>query len=93
MSKRTKVVIADRYSASGRARPDPKTMCRRCEGMGYAPEHRPKDPKADESGYVFARCARCEGTGRRDGNGPPVTRAGIRASVRRVKRALGGGRA
>jgi hypothetical protein len=66
--KKTKMPIEvhDRYSATGTPRPDPKTMCQRCEGMGcYPTKDRSKWPpgaKPDEIGYVFVVCEECEGT-------------------------------
>lgn len=69
-SKKAKVVFHDRYSATGRPRPDPKTVCRgRCEGMGCFPSNKKKDwpPGAvpDEIGYIFVKCEDCGGTGLR----------------------------
>lgn len=84
------MTIHDRYSASGRPRPDPKTMCRACEGMGFNPKQRPKDPAADDLGYVFERCDKCGGSGRRDGKGEPISDAGIQSAAKKVKKAISG---
>lgn len=71
MSKpRAKIVAVDRYSATGRARPDPETVCLgHCEGMGFFPTKDrslwPPGAKPDEIGYVFVKCGDCDGTGRR----------------------------
>lgn len=87
--------IQDRYSASGRPRPDPKTVCRgQCEGMGFYPTNDksewPQGAVPDSVGYVFVVCPDCAGTGRRDCEGKPVSPADIAKAVLRVGRAIGG---
>jgi len=84
--------VTDRYKAAGRSYPDPKTVCRgRCEGMGFYPTKNPKEwpegAKPDEIGFVFVKCAPCNGTGRRDGKGAT---ADIEGSVRKIRKAIGG---
>lgn len=84
--------ISDRYSATGRKPPDPKTMCKgHCEGMGFYPTKNkkewPKGAKPDDIGYVFVRCRPCNGTGRRDKKGMV---ADIGGDVRKIKKVIGG---
>jgi hypothetical protein len=60
------MTVHDRYSATGRPRPDPRTVCKgRCEGMGFYPDM----VKARAEGLAvrdvpFVKCERCGGTGR-----------------------------
>lgn len=63
---RQTVVFADRYSATGRARPDPKTVCKgRCEGMGFYPDMQTaREKKLAHADVPFIRCERCNGTGK-----------------------------
>lgn len=89
------IIFTDRYSASGRPRPDPATVCRgQCEGMGFYPtgdrSEWPPDAVPDDIGYVFVRCPDCGGTGRRDGTGRPFTQAEADDAAERVRRAIGG---
>lgn len=84
--------ITDRYSATGRPAPDPKTMCKGdCEGMGFYPTRNkkewPKGAKPDEIGYVFVRCKPCNGTGRRDKKGMVPD---IGGDVKKLRKAIGG---
>lgn len=55
-------VFHDRYSATGRSRPNPATVCKGpCEGMGIFPV--PSQRPASE--WEFRKCPDCGGTGRR----------------------------
>ena len=55
-----KLVFVDRYSATGKPYPDPKTVCKgKCEGMGCYPDMQ-TGLGADAP---FVRCERCNGTG------------------------------
>lgn len=60
------IVIHDRYSATGRPRPDPKTVCKgHCEGMGFYPDmQKAKAEKLAHADVPFVRCERCNGTGK-----------------------------
>jgi hypothetical protein len=58
--------------------------------MGFVPRARPNDPRADEIGYVFERCDKCGGTGRRDGKGIAASDAEIEARANAIKRAIRG---
>lgn len=89
------IEFSDRYSASGRPRPDPATVCKgQCEGMGFYPSNDksewPPGAKPDEVGYVFVQCRDCDGTGRRDGGGKKLTPAEREAAVKKVRRAIDG---
>jgi len=71
-TKKPMIVFHDRYSATGKPRPNHKTVCLgRCEGMGCFPSNKKEDwpPGAvpDEIGYVFVKCTACNGTGLRPG--------------------------
>jgi hypothetical protein len=77
----TTIVIADRYSALGMARPDPSTMCEdQCEGTGWVPIHRDEEdplfktlfddaetasPNKPGDNWHFVKCPACQGTGKR----------------------------
>ena len=89
------IKFTDRYSASGRPRPDPATVCEgECEGMGFFPSNNkaewPPGAKPDAIGYVFVTCHTCGGTGRRDGGGTKLTPAERAKAVKRIKRAIRG---
>lgn len=86
------IEFTDRYSATGRPRPNPATVCKgRCEGMGFYPtkdrREWPKGAKPDEIGYVFVTCRECGGTGRRDKKG---RKADIKKDAAKIRKALGG---
>ncbi len=62
---RQQVVIHDRYTATGRPRPDPKTVCKgRCEGMGFYPDMQKARACLSHADVPFVKCARCNGTGK-----------------------------
>lgn len=52
------IVIRDRYSVTGTPRPDPKIMCKRCEGMGFYPQR----SEAPAANWKFVKCEECKGT-------------------------------
>jgi hypothetical protein len=59
------IIWTDRYGGNY---PDPATVCKgQCDGMGFYPTNDrtewPEDAMPDESGYVFVKCAECDGTG------------------------------
>jgi hypothetical protein len=65
-----RIVLHDRYSATGRQRPNPRTVCKGpCEGMGFFPtkdrRRWPPGAKPDVIGYAMVTCSACKGTGRR----------------------------
>lgn len=52
--RKTTFVVVDRYTGIGH------NGCRGpCEGMGVYPKKDPKNPKADEIGYVWIKCEVC----------------------------------
>lgn len=86
------LIFTDRYRASGRAAPDPQTMCRGpCEGMGFYPTtdtaEWPPGAVPDECGYVFVTCRACDGTGRANKHG---SKPDIASAVAGIKRAISG---
>lgn len=58
----TELIIHDRYSATGTPRPNPKTMCHECEGMGCYPVKKDTKIEADKKLWIEAdkkrRCAK-----------------------------------
>lgn len=71
------ITICDRYSALGKKRPDPKTVCLGpCEGMGFFPVKWDNDNqiymalwreaekiKKSKDGWHFVNCPDCNGSG------------------------------
>lgn len=57
------IIIHDRYSAVGKPRPDPHTVCKGpCEGMGFYPDMK-NAAKLPATVVPFVKCPRCKGTG------------------------------
>ncbi len=77
--RKPRVIVSDRYSATGTPRPKRDTVCiGQCEGMGCVPirkgetrepfkslwlEAEAKSPSDD--GYHFVECPDCKGPGKR----------------------------
>lgn len=53
-------IVFDRYSAAGIPRPDPKTACHFCEGMGMLPPKKTSNPNWVDG--KFRTCPKCNGT-------------------------------
>jgi hypothetical protein len=59
------IEVHDRYSATGRPRPNPKTVCKgKCEGMGCYPDNAyARAHGLSAADTPFRKCPRCKGTG------------------------------